>query len=63
MAKRRTFETGTKSWTSSHDSDDGKALIIELDVDGRTKTMAVRKEPLELPSADNRVGFRPASER
>jgi hypothetical protein len=63
MAKRRTFETGTKSWTSSHDSDDGKALIIELDLDGQIKTMTVRKAPLELRRANNTAGFQRASDR
>lgn len=63
MAKGRTFETGTKSWTSSRDSADGTALIIELDVDGRIKTMTVPKEPLELRSSNPSPGFLPASER
>jgi hypothetical protein len=45
---RRRFHTGTKSWTSSRDSSDGKTVVIEVSTDSGTKTMSVRKEPLEL---------------
>jgi len=47
-SKGRKFTTGNRTWTSSRESADGRAVTIEIPSDRGAQKMTVRKEPLVL---------------